>query len=80
MPLLQVLEDRHRLGDHEVAVLEDRNLGERVQAAERRLAQRPAGKVDLDLLEGQPLLPEGDLHPAGHDREGVPVEPEHRSS
>src|SRR5262249_22189755 len=58
--LLQILEDRDRLGDHEIAVFEDRHLPEGIQAEEFGAAMGAARKIDLDLLVGDGFLTERD--------------------
>src|SRR5262245_53065521 len=77
-PLLQILQDGNRLADDELPVLEDRDLGERVQAAKRRLAMSAAQDVDLDLLVRDALLAQHDAHATRDDGEGMPVQAEHR--
>src|SRR5262249_52120730 len=75
--LLEVFEDGDRLGDDEVPVLQDRNLTEGVQAAELRTLVGAPQEVDLDLLVRDVLLAQHDADAAGHDRERMPVEPDH---
>jgi hypothetical protein len=55
-------------------------MAERVQAtAEHRAAVHAGEDVDLDLLVRDVLLAQQDTDAARHDREGMPVQADHRS-
>src|SRR5262249_44648286 len=70
-----VFENRDRLADDEIVVLEDGNLTEGVKAPELGRPVGMAVPVDLDLLVRDSLLPQEDPHATRDDREGMPVEP-----